>query len=1195
MLETELQKSKIQELYLVNFNLPISDNLIKLFDNKNYHISEVSDNQIANYDFALSEISALIYNVDSENPKVLEYCKTVNSQNAYLPIFIFGSLLSEEYKIEALENGCSHIFDTNNISRESLAYIERRIKDYNNLLQLKSNLVSKSPNDTEINVNLWGKQGFRSLFKHASVGIVLGNLSGNIINANNYIENLTGLKIDELVGLHLKNLFTPESVKKVPLRFDKLRKGKSVISKRQLKQKNGTIITIEMHSSQINKEEYLSFFYDVSSKEKVESSLRESEEKYRTLFENSNDPTLLMYDNKFIDCNESAEKILGLKRREIFALHPSEISPKFQSDGTTSVSKADKMIDKAITNGFHKFEWDHINSKGETFPVEINLTRINVDGKLMIYVVWHDLSEIKNRTKALFESESNFRVLAESTSTGIIIYDTKSVLYANKAFCNISSFTEKEMIKMSFWEITHPEHLELVKQRGIDRLNGKKVISKYEIKILTKEGIVKWLEISASPIQWHGKDCGVASCIEITKRKNAYLQLAENEERYRAIFDLSPGGILLMDEFGVIIDANETICEEMGYIRENLKGKHISILADDKRTPFIDNNLERIVSGENLHHIVTNRSKDGSCKIRELHETRVKLSDGSYGVMSVSMDITEKYKSEQIKQALLNVSNAAVESISLFELNRVVREELSVLIDTSNLFIATYDEEENEINFPFMSDDNNEIKEIKKVSANNSLTGHVIKTKKSLLVDNTVFDKLCEEGIIEKLGSPSQIWIGVPLITKGKAVGAIVIQDYESEDAFSTDDLELLEIIAIQISVAIERKKYEEGLKFSLEKAKETDRLKSSFLATMSHELRTPLNAVIGFSSLINPKTDYDNVSTYAKTINQSGNHLLGIVEDIFDITLIEAGQISIYKENVNLNILLNELYGIIKAEQFELGKNSIEIIFDVPSKFDFIELYTDKRRFSQILLNILKNALKFTTEGSIEFGYDLDYKVKEGFLLFHVKDSGIGIPKSKQDLIFDVFRQVDDTNTRMYGGVGLGLSVTKKLIDLLGGNIWVESDSGKGSTFYFTLPILEGERVIVIDTDVNSFEMEVLNGKTFLIADDMEDSYKLLEILLESEGVNCIKAENGREAVTKVLENDNIDMVLMDLNMPVMNGYDATGEIKLLKPNLPIIAQTAYAISGERQKSIEAGCDDYIEKPIDRDLLFLTIIKWLK
>jgi len=392
-----------------------------------------------------------------------------------------------------------------------------------------------------------------------------------------------------------------------------------------------------------------------------------------------------------------------------------------------------------------------------------------------------------------------------------------------------------------------------------------------------------------------------------------------------------------------------------------------------------------------------------------------------------------------------------------------------------------------------------------------------------------------------------------------------------------------------------DRVKSEDALILAKNKAEESDRIKSTFLATMSHELRTPLNAIIGFSDLMKDDISKEEIDSFAMTIHKSGRHLLGLIEEIFDISLIETGEIKLQFDEVEVNDLLNEIFAVISREQILLGKNSIKLRINTPANGNKVRILIDQKRFKQILVNLLKNALKFTKEGYIEYGFTFDNINGNGFLKFYVKDTGIGIAKDKQQLIFDQFRQADDSLTRTYGGTGLGLSISKKLVEILGGEIWVESETGKGSTFFFTLP---SDKLLSVPvnpvTAVSDIPEYDFSGKKLLLAEDDDPSFLLLKAMLRKTGIEILRAKNGIEAVSLSRSENDISLILMDINMPEMNGYEATKIIKAEKPSIPVIAQTAYSISGDKERTIESGCDDYISKPIKKQELFRLIQKYI-
>lgn len=373
----------------------------------------------------------------------------------------------------------------------------------------------------------------------------------------------------------------------------------------------------------------------------------------------------------------------------------------------------------------------------------------------------------------------------------------------------------------------------------------------------------------------------------------------------------------------------------------------------------------------------------------------------------------------------------------------------------------------------------------------------------------------------------------------------------------------------------------------SKEKAEESDRLKSAFLSNMSHEIRTPMNGIIGFSSmLLKPDLPESKRMYYARIIINSGNQLLAIVNDILDISRIETGMVEISNESVNLNLLLDDLYSFFKPQAAAKDIDLTVYLEDSGEQY----VTADKVRLKQVLSNLLHNAVKFTFSGSIEFGY-----VKAGpFIHFYVKDSGIGISKDLFDVIFKPFRQVELEITRVPGGTGLGLSISKKLVELMGGEIWLESEPGAGTTFYFKIPLKYADTSREASGSDILPEVRIEPGTIkLLLAEDDEISYLYLKEITGIYGIELKWAKNGIEAVEACLNDSGINMVLMDIKMPGMNGIEATRKIRETRPDLPVIAVTAFAKSEDKTLALSAGCNDFLSKPIKREELLSVIIRY--
>jgi len=381
-----------------------------------------------------------------------------------------------------------------------------------------------------------------------------------------------------------------------------------------------------------------------------------------------------------------------------------------------------------------------------------------------------------------------------------------------------------------------------------------------------------------------------------------------------------------------------------------------------------------------------------------------------------------------------------------------------------------------------------------------------------------------------------------------------------------------------------ERKEMENSLIEAKEKAEESDRLKTAFLHNISHEIRTPMNAIVGFSGFLSdPDLVHEKRKQFTDIIIQSSDQLLSIITDIISIASIEAGQEKAIEKEFDLNITLKQLH-----EQFLIVAKRKNVSLNLVPSLTYIEdnVISDGTKLVQILSNLIVNALKFMKEGHVNFGY----VVKDTEIEFFVEDTGIGIPHEMHTEIFKRFRQVETSATRQFGGSGLGLSISKAYVEILGGKIWLNSVINKGSTFYFTIPYKKAQKKTISEQASNIFKKETKQITTLLIAEDEDSNFMMLEELLSDLNSNIIRAINGLEAVEICKINKQIDLVLMDIKMPVMDGYDATRQIRSFMPTLPIIAQTAYTTNADRNKALACGCNDFISKPFNREMIISKI-----
>lgn len=377
------------------------------------------------------------------------------------------------------------------------------------------------------------------------------------------------------------------------------------------------------------------------------------------------------------------------------------------------------------------------------------------------------------------------------------------------------------------------------------------------------------------------------------------------------------------------------------------------------------------------------------------------------------------------------------------------------------------------------------------------------------------------------------------------------------------------------------------------EKAEEADRLKTAFLANMSHEIRTPMNGIMGYADLLTrPEFEPEKKIKFSEIIKRSGKQLLRIISDILDISKIESNQMVIHNEQVCINLLLNNIleFYLSDSSNIENRDQNITIKLNTGLSDEESTLFIDASRLEQIIVNLIDNAYKYTSQGSIEFGYSLN----EDKIEFYVSDTGMGIPPEKQSIIFERFRQGEESLSRVHRGNGLGLSICMGLAKLMGGNIWVNSEVNKGSTFYVSLPYTSLNNPYPKKNKKMNQGIKDLSGKVVLIVEDDEFSATYLEEILSPANFSVIQTKSGTEAIEICRKNTHVDIVLMDIRLPDMNGLEATRHIKAIKPEIPIVAQTANAMPDDQANCLAAGCNDYISKPINAAHLFEILYKYL-
>ena len=778
------------------------------------------------------------------------------------------------------------------------------------------------------------------------------------------------------------------------------------------------------------------------------------------------------------------------------------------------------------------------------------------DGKIIRMLgTFSDITYNKQIEKELELKEKEFRSYFDNANVGLTVATPdKSWIAVNEKACEIFGYRKEELLELSWTDLVHPDDL----QEHIDRYNlaleGKIDKDTFDTRLIRKDGHI--INVNLSIVCCRNEDGSIhhflASHIDTTEQ-NKYEESIRNERKIlRTLVDNLPIAIYIIDKEGRKIISNKADLENIGFHAEGeVVGKtDIELYSGVTGGRGHADNMRVINTGLPI----INREEDFlDCNGLQkwLLTTKVPLFDANHqisGLIGIGIDITEQ---KSLQQKIID-SEAYYRTLVSIAPDGVLVTDLEgkVTFHSKNIFQIFEAPEDIDIigesvfSWAAPEDLDKAVLHFKAVLAGERLPQII--AYKCLKYDKTEFwIELSSSPLLEKSGKP-----------KG------------------------LMLVCRDIS---DRKEAEEKLISALNKAEESDKLKTALLRNISHEIRTPMNAILGFSTLLGePGISNEIMISYIETIQGSSNQLLSIINDLVDISTIEA---HITKKNINELNLNETVLSIYNQYKVRTTQKNIKLDFTTGLSNERANIKTDRTKLIQVISNLLNNAIKFTEKGQITFGYTIENQL----IRFHTSDTGIGISNEYQSRIFDPFFQVESELSRKFEGTGLGLSICKAYTELLGGTIWVTSEMGKGSSFYFTIPFEPVESSnLMAQIILNNQKSVFPKSLTILIAEDDENNFKFISSLLSGLKVKTIWAKNGIEAVVKCQEQKNIDLVFMDLKMPGMDGYEATRQIKSFLPDLTIIAQSAYV--KDREKAFEYGCTDFISKPFTKQEIISII-----
>lgn len=1184
-IESELKDLKSR--YEVTFN-SVADGIF-LYQPENFKLLDVNDKVLEMYDYSKEEILKLrIGDISDEKNGY-----TNSRARQFAEKALSGNDQEAEWRAKAKEGRCFWI----HVILKALSIGDQKV-----LMGIVRDIDKEK--ETEYSLQK-SQEHFRALTENSPDVIMRFDRDHRHIFVNSAVEDLINIPPEKFINKSHREMgvfpdemcdFWEENIEIV------FREKEHQTVEFSIDSENGKI-EIEWRifpefDEDLEVESVLAVARDITENKLAEKKLRESEQRLQVVLDNI--PQSIFWkdlESVYVGCNLAFARSAGIK-------NPAEIEGKtdFDLPWTEEQSKLIREVDQQVMKK-NKPQFNLIESRrtAENEHTWINNNKVPLQGEkgevVGILGTSENITEKKKAQEALRKNEERLQMALEGTSDGLWDWELGSDnIYFSPRYFTMLDFSPDEF-KHDIYvlpELLHPDDKDWVLKEIESSVTERKEGIDMEYRMRRKDGSYAWI-LSRGKITYNEEGepkriVGMHADISLRKRhekvQNVLIEIANSVNNTRNLNELFQQ---IQKSLGAIIDTRN--CYVALYDEKN---DTISLpFHQDEKDTFTEFPAGKTVTG----YVI----KTGQAQLVDLERVE-KLEDAgeiepigapSVSWLGVPLKIAEKIIGVFVVQSYTEEIQYTQDDVQLLEF---VSDQIALAIERK------IDQDKLK---------NNELRQRRIIESSpdglvvidmdgmvldfNSTFLELLKLHEPDCEDLNFFDLIADKDVIrvqnilnETLNTSYSKNFEFKMKKKNNA-------EFYTETSFGLihgiDDQEGNFVIVIKN--IDERKIYEHNLRIAKEKAEESDRLKTAFLSNMSHEIRTPMNAIIGFSELLSRvAVTGQEKSEYISQINFAADTLIRLIDDIIDISKIEAGQLKMNPSIFNLKSLFAELNSMFRKTLEQQNKSHLEFVEENPNLSAGIQMHSDEFRLRQVFSNLINNAIKFTSSGRISYGIK---SISGEKITFFVKDTGVGIGADKQKYIFDRFRQGHENKENFYGGTGLGLAISKNLIQLMGGELMVNSKENKGSEFYFSLPHKElnievPDEQVRIDRSPRDW-----SNRTFLIAEDDASNYFLLHENLKKYKVDIIWAKTGKEAIDLFEKNkDKLDLVLMDVQMPELNGYEATQYIKEIDPRIPVIAQTAYAMAGEREASLKAGCDDYISKPLIMNELIFILNKYL-